>query len=245
MSKHEVNVTKDPSLCLNLTEKIPGDLLAGCGDGEVVSVEETPIKKAVAGQVVFPTQVGDPTKPNLTQKKSTKFDGSITSMILTPSGTEVLISTSSCKVFRMTILTFSHYQILSCPSRPILTASFPSTSCQLYAVGGEDGVQLWTEDGQLVLHIPPALPGLAATQVRLSSDGRSIISGWSDANVRIYTPETGKLVEEIRNAVTGGQGVTAMAVSGRGDKMVVGGGDGAVRVWDIGWGTAKLVKTVR
>ena len=222
-----------------------GDLLVGCGDGEVVSVEETPIKKTVPGQVVFPTQVGDPTKPNLIQKKSARFCGSITSMVLTPSGTEVLIATSSCKVFKMTILTFSDSQILSCPSKPILTASFPSTSCQLYAVGGEDGLQLWTEDGQLVLHIPPSLPGVAATQVRLSSDGRSVLSGWSDGNVRIYTPETGKLVEEIRNAVTGSQGVTAMAVSGRGDKMVVGGGDGAVRVWDIGRGTAKLVKTVR
>merc|ERR1719356_2290466 len=27
--------------------------------------------------------------------------------------------------------------------------------------------------------------------------------------------------------------------------MVVGGGDGGVRVWEIGWGSAKLVKTVR
>ena len=166
-------------------------------------------------------------------------------MVLTPSGTEVLIATSSCQVFRMTILTFSYSQVLSCPARPILTASFPSTSCQLYAVGGEDGLQLWTDDGQLVLHIAPPLQGVAATQVRLTRDGRSVISGWSDGNVRIYTPETGKLVEEIRNAVTGSAGVTAMAVSGRGDKMVVGGGDGAVRVWDIGYGTAKLVKTVR
>ena len=219
--------------------------MVGCGDGEVVSVEETPIKKAVAGQVVFPTQVGDPTKPNLIQKKSEKFSGAITSLLLSPSGTDMLVSTNSCQVYRMTILTFSHSQILSCPSKPLLCASFPSSSAQLYAVGGEDGLQLWTEDGQLVLHIPPSLPGLAATQVKLSKDGRSVISGWSDGNIRIFTPETGKLVEEIRKAATGSEGVTAMTVSNRGDRMVVGGGDGGVRVWEIGWGTAKLVKTVR
>ena len=97
--------------------------MVGCGDGEVVSVEETPIKKAVAGQVVFPTQVGDPTKPNLIQKKSEKFSGAITSLLLSPSGTDMLVSTNSCQVYRMTILTFSHSQILSCPSKPLLCAS--------------------------------------------------------------------------------------------------------------------------
>merc|ERR1719410_3305227 len=51
--------------------------------------------------------------------------------------------------------------------------------------------------------------------------------------------------EEIRNAVTGCSGVTAMAVSRRGNCLLVGGGDGAVRLWSLGRGAAKLVKTVR
>ena len=210
-----------------------------------MSVEEAEIKKSVPGQAIFPTQVSDPTKPNLIQKKTVKFPASVTSLILAPSGTELFVATSDCQVFRLTLLTFSYSQEICCPSLPIRSASFPSSSCQLYAIAGGDGVQLWTDAGQMVLHVPPPLPGIDATQVRVARDGRSVISGWSDGNVRIFTPESGNMVEEVRNAVTGKEGVTAMAVSRRGDLMVVGGGDGGVRVWELGRGAAKLSKTVR
>ena len=83
-----------------------------------------------------------------------------------------------------------------------------------------------------------------ATRVTTSHDGRYLISGWADCSVRLHTPESGKLVEEIRNCVTGKDGVTAMDV-GR-EVLVVGGGDGSVRLWALGrYNNAKLVKTVK
>ena len=79
----------------------------------------------------------------------------------------------------------------------------------------------------------------------LTQDGRTVVTGWADGAVRLYTPESGSLVEEVRAAVPGPGGVTALAVSQAGGQLVVGGADGSVRLWHIGRGQAKLVKTVR
>ena len=96
----------------------------------------------------------------------------------------------------------------------------------------------------MLLQIPGPVPGVTATCVRLSRDGRHVISGWSDNSVRLHTPETGKLVEEIRNCVTGGVGVKGLSVSS--DMMVVGGADGSVRLWTLPrYSNSKMVKTVR
>jgi hypothetical protein len=35
-------------------------------------------------------------------------------------------------------------------------------------------------------------------KVVFSRDGRHIVSGWSDGAVRFHTPETGKLVQEVK-----------------------------------------------
>ena len=222
-----------------------GQVLVGCGDGEVVSVGEGPLRKKVPGREAFPTQVEDPTQSNLVQVRSLRLEGAITSLLLCPGGSEALVSTSECCVYRLTLLTFDYSLLLRCPARPILSCAFPAVSSRVFCVGGEDGLQLWTDQGQLKLHIPPPLPSLAAMQVQFSSDGRSIVSGWSDAAIRLYTPQSGKLSEEIRAGASGNGGVTGMAVSRRGDTVLAGGGDGSLRLWSLGRGAAKLVKTVR
>ena len=48
---------------------------------------------------------------------------------------------------------------------------------KLYAVGGNDGVQLWTDSGDMMLHVPSPVSGVSATCVNLTRDGRHVISG--------------------------------------------------------------------
>ena len=109
----------------------------------------------------------------------------------------------------------------------------------MYCVGGSDGVQLWTHHGQTLLSIP----GHQAKLVTVSPDGRYIVTGWADNSLTLHTPESGKLVETVRNSVTGGDGVTALGVAR--EVMVVGGGDGTVRLWTLpSFTNSKLIKTV-
>ena len=225
--------------CLQLLDN--GDLLVGCGNGDLVCVEQTDIKKSAPNQVTFPTSVSDPTTPSLVEKRVVRLGGSLTSLALTHGRREVLVATSECSLVTVTLLTFTHRTLLTCPANTIRSATFPRVSSKVYAIAGDDGVQLWTEGGQMLVGVTDSSP---ATRVTTSHDGRYLISGWADCSVRLHTPESGKLVEEIRNCVTGKDGVTAMDV-GR-EVLVVGGGDGSVRLWALGrYNNAKLVKTVK
>ena len=204
-------------------------------------MEQTDIKKPVANQVTFPTSVTDPTKASLVEKRVMKVGGAITSLQVTHSRREVLVASADCQLISVTLLTFAQRTLMTCPARSIQSVCFPRISCQVYGVAGEDGVQLWTEAGVQLLGVTSTSP---ATRVSLSRDGRHVISGWADGSVRLHGPESGKLVEEIRNCVTGKEGVTAMDV-GR-ELLVVGGGDGSVRLWSLPrYSNAKLLKTVK
>ena len=50
--------------------------------------------------------------------------------------------------------------------------------------------------------------------------------GWNDGEIRAFTPQTGRLIYEIHNAH--GKGVTAIAVTAPGERIVSGGGEGQV-----------------
>jgi WD40 repeat protein len=50
--------------------------------------------------------------------------------------------------------------------------------------------------------------------------------GWNDGDIRAFTPQTGRLIYEIHN--THSKGVTAIAVTASGERIVSGGGEGQV-----------------
>lgn len=87
------------------------------------------------------------------------------------------------------------------------------------------------------------VPNLECNCIVFSPDGKTLISGWSDGRIRVFGPETGKLVYVINDAhrvmgqkrVSGHlSGVTALAVSEDNKRIVSGGSDGQIRVWSIG-----------
>lgn len=85
------------------------------------------------------------------------------------------------------------------------------------------------------------------------SDGKAIVTGWSDGNVRAFTPQTGKLMYLIKEAhrvpkMNKGtpqkspvnqfnsikNGVICLSSSMDCNHILTGGKDGEVRFWDIG-----------
>lgn len=55
--------------------------------------------------------------------------------------------------------------------------------------------------------------------------------GWNDGKIRAHTPETGKPLYTIENAHQ--RGVTAIAATSDCMRIISGGGEGDVRVWDV------------
>ena len=58
-----------------------------------------------------------------------------------------------------------------------------------------------------------------------------IFIAWDDGKIRVYTPQTGKLKYTIHDAHS--KGVTALATTSTSQRIISGGGEGQVRVWDV------------
>ena len=56
-------------------------------------------------------------------------------------------------------------------------------------------------------------------------------TAWDDGKIRAFYPESGKPAYIIHDAH--GKGVTALAVTSNSRRIISGGGEGQVRVWDI------------
>lgn len=54
---------------------------------------------------------------------------------------------------------------------------------------------------------------------------------WSAGKIRLFGPQTGKLMHTIHNAHL--KAVTSVASAGDGGRIISGGGEGMVRVWDV------------
>jgi WD40 repeat protein len=65
------------------------------------------------------------------------------------------------------------------------------------------------------------------------SDGKSLVSGWSDGKIRAFLPQSGKLLYVINDAHKSAK-VTSLTTSTDCSKIISGGSDGEVRFWHVG-----------
>ena len=65
------------------------------------------------------------------------------------------------------------------------------------------------------------------------SDGKSLISGWSDGTIRAFLPQSGKLLYALNNAHKDAI-VKCISTSADCTKILSGASDGEVRLWTIG-----------
>ena len=82
-------------------------------------------------------------------------------------------------------------------------------------------------------HTPTAIENYLKSFASVFSLVASIIISiaWDDGKIRVYTPQTGKLKYTIHDAHS--KGVTALATTSTSQRIISGGGEGQVRVWDV------------
>ncbi|XP_066601351.1 cilia- and flagella-associated protein 52 [Prorops nasuta] len=205
-------------------------LIIGTGNGNVEKVEiaNVPVPKSKIGLM--------PNKPQLITHMSQNVCSSVTSMILYK--TFILIGTASCEIYQIQISNFDLRLLITCHVEAIHAIEFPHNFSEVFATGGKDSVRLWQLENQKEL-LRITVPNFVCNAVCFSYDGRMIISAWNDGVVRACTPQTGKLIFAIHNAHV--KAVTAVIITPDGSKLITGGCDGQVRLWDISLDVQRLV----
>jgi WD40 repeat protein len=100
------------------------------------------------------------------------------------------------------------------------------------AIGGYGAVEiLRIPDGQRLMELDD-IQGFAFS-IAYSADGDRIAVTCEDGSIRVYSAASGKLLTRINGHAIGVfYGVTAVAFDSTGDRVISGGADNAVKVWD-------------
>lgn len=202
------------------------NLVVGTGSGSVVLVKSQNYKK----------------HPKIREFKvdaEKTGNARITSVALRGDGHEVFASTSQAEIYKLSLrgtecqgdnVEWKGEMIVSCHHNKVRDITFYQGCSDLFATCGDEDIRVWdAKQFRELLRIRK--DNLVCNAIEFSPDGHSIVSAWNDNKIRTFTPVQGALLYEINNAHN--LGVTALAVSPNSKRIVSGGGEGQVRVWDL------------
>ncbi|KAM7538869.1 hypothetical protein Aperf_G00000055808 [Anoplocephala perfoliata] len=166
------------------------------------------------------------------QKTETKscVMGAVTAIAVRGEGHQFFVATDKCQIYRFDGSTFNRELINSCHSAPINDVQFPENCSDLFVTCSYEDIRVFhTPSQEEFLRIN--VPNLVCFCIDIAKDGTAIISGWDDSRIRAFYPETGRLMYTVNDAHK--KGVTAVASSISDSRLISGGGEGQVRVWEI------------
>lgn len=188
-----------------------GDLLVGAGDGTIAKI-------AIA-------------QTTMTIKSTGKLMGACTSLSLTADSTHFFAGSDKATIYWCNSDQINPELRNTCHYERINDVAFPAGYSELFATCSINDIRVWNATTrQELLRIE--VPGLECYSVKFMSNGRSILSGWSDGKVRAFAPQSGKLLYAINDAHN--HGVTALCPTNDCTRIVSGGMEGEVRIWQIG-----------
>jgi len=173
---------------------------------------------------------------HMEKKRCRRFDvlGGVTSINIL--GDQLMLGTDVGNVYTMggevteepTLRSTSH-------SGSISDIIFPDGCSDLFLTASGSDIRVWNSRlRQELLRVQ--VPNLKCNCIAITQNGGTIVSGWDDGKIRAFYPESGKLAFVVQNAHT--ESVTALALTHEDDtgpswRMISGGQDGRVRVWNV------------
>ncbi|KAM8797004.1 cilia- and flagella-associated protein 52 [Eudromia elegans] len=174
--------------------------------------------------------------------KKIEVQGTVTSLTRRGQGHQFFVGTNESQIYRVNYTEFKEELIATCHNEAIHDIVFPLGTSDLFATCSKNDIRVWhTPENRELLRI--VIPNMTCRAIEFMSDGRSIISAWNDGKIRAFMPESGRLMYVIDNAHS--LGVTAIAATSNCRRIISGGGEGQVRVWEIGERTRKLEEVLK
>lgn len=147
-----------------------GDIIVGTGDGTVARVNKRDFKVKI----------------------ECKLMGAITSVQLTADQTHFFVGTDQCNVYWVDVSSLTAELRTTCHHSRINDLAFPSNYSDVFATASEQNIRVWnSKTRQELLRVQ--VPNLECHCICFSSNGKHIISGWSDGKIRSFLPISGKL----------------------------------------------------
>lgn len=208
-------------------------MVVGSGDGAVELVRQKARAVGSKKNCCKPQmRLATPTHPLLVALKSANVDSSVTSIQIMGAGNKrvILVGTVNCELFTVRTDDFDVTCLFTCHTSVVYDLAFPHGYSKVFATASKNDVRVWSVDTlQELLRV--TVRNFTCSGVLFSFDGSQIVTSWDDGNIRVFTPETGRLMYAINNCHN--KGVSAIAMSKDGKKLLSGGGEGQVRVWCV------------
>lgn len=189
------------------------NILVGAGDGSLTYLN--PSLHKVAG-------------------KSVTLDGAISSIDVHPGTGKLTVGTDQSNRYDVAQDLSTVELKMSCHSGGVNDVAFPDQCPDLVVSSSTGDVRIWNTRTQSEL-LRIQVPNLDCICTLVTGSGSSIVTGWNDGKIRSFFPETGRIKYVIPDAHS--EKVTALAVAGDDSRspwrLVSGGSDGKVRVWNV------------
>ncbi|XP_008315004.1 cilia- and flagella-associated protein 52 [Cynoglossus semilaevis] len=167
---------------------------------------------------------------NFKTLKTCKLEKGVTSIALRGEDQQIFVGTEASQMYSITFRDLKAELISTGHSCAVNDVVIPFGTSELFATCSGEDIRLWHIDKPKEL-LRITVPNMTCNSLDLMADGHSIISAWNDGIIRVFAPESGRLMISINNAHR--MGVTAIAGTRDSKRMVSGGGDGQVCVWRL------------
>jgi len=198
------------TLGIETVREMNGKLLIGSGNGEIAFLDPAAKYKKIT---------------------SCQVRGSIMSIQIRGNG-QIFCGTSENNVYRINIdnLNMQPELLKTCHRQAVNDVVFPANLGTLFATVGTGDVRIWqTTTGKELRRIE--VPNIKCNAIAFSPDGKSLVTAWHDGKLRAYLPESGKVIYEVPHAHH--LDATAVVVTDNNRQIISGGGEGAIRVWNL------------
>ncbi|XP_072239974.1 cilia- and flagella-associated protein 52 isoform X2 [Leuresthes tenuis] len=185
-----------------------GDLLVGSGSGALTLCS----------------------KANFKTLKIAQLEKGVTSIAGSADEQQFFVGTEAAQMYCLSCESFKAELVSTSHSSAVKDVAIPFGTSELFATCSDQDIRLWHKDRPKEL-LRITVPNVTCNSLDFMTDGHSIISAWNDNKIRVFAPESGRLMLTINNAHK--RGVTAIAGTRDCKRIVSGGGDGQVRVWEL------------
>ncbi|XP_070842614.1 cilia- and flagella-associated protein 52 [Chaetodon trifascialis] len=221
-------------------------LLSDCGPVKAkFSLGVTVLRILKSGDLLVGSGSGTFTlcsKMNFKTLKQVQLEKGVTSIALRGEGQQFFVGTEAAQMYRFSYEDFRAELLSTSHNSAVKDIALCFGTSELFATCSKEDIRLWHIDKPKEL-LRITVPNMTCNSLSFMADGHSIISAWDDGKIRVFAPESGRLMLIIHNAHK--MGVTAIAGTRNCKRIVSGGGEGQVRVWELLPGGHQLLEIMK